>query len=94
MSDPRALSLVLFHALSARIRRYDELTPSQARSLVVDALELLPDYTVEKTTLPHLVRVSAADGSAFDLNIQDFADSLLLLHREYQRLMEKQESEA
>ncbi|HMU82115.1 MAG TPA: hypothetical protein PKE49_07550 [Leptospiraceae bacterium] len=94
MSDPRSLSLVLFHALSGKLRRYDELTPSQARALLLESLELLPDFDVHKTTVPHVVRVTTREGKSFDFNIQDFADSLVMLHRDYNRLVERMEDQA
>lgn len=88
MSDPRSLSLALYHALSSKIRQFDELTPRAARSLVVEALSLLPDFIVNETEVPHILRMRTRDGSEFDFNIQDAADALLHLHEDFRKLVE------
>lgn len=86
-SDPRSLSLALFHALSSSIRRQDELTARTARALVVEAVSLLPDFTVTQTEKPHVIRIRTQEGIEFDYNIQDAADALVHLHEDYRKTL-------
>lgn len=87
-SDPRSLSLALYHALSSKVRQFEELTPRQARALIVDGLSLLPDFIVSETEVPHVLRMRTKDGHEFDFNIQDAADALLHLHEDFRKLVE------
>ncbi len=89
MSDPRSLSLALYHALSSKVRQFEELTPRQARALIVESLALLPDFSVKETETPHVLRMSTMDGREFDFNIQDAADALLHLHEDFRKLAEE-----
>ena len=91
MSDSRSLSLALFHALSSKVRQFDELTPRTARTLVVDSLSLLPDFIVKQTEIPHILRMRTKDGAEFDFNVQDAADALLHLHEDFRKLVEEKD---
>jgi len=93
VTDPRSLSLALSHALARKIRLYEELNPEMARTLLLEALNLLPDYTVEETDRPHIVRISTTTGPSFPFNIQDAVDSLIILHKDYQRLASEKSSD-
>ncbi|MCE9599665.1 MAG: hypothetical protein K8S54_17025 [Spirochaetia bacterium] len=93
MTDPRSLSLVLFHAISRKLRLYEELTPRQARAILMEALRLLPDFQINETEQSHILRISSEGVPDFLFNVRDAVDSLLVLHREYRELSDPDHSE-
>lgn len=93
MTDPRSLSLVLFHAISSKLRLYDELTPNQARAILMEALRLLPDYRITETDQSHILKIESEQGPEFLFNVRDAVDSLLVLHREYRELSDPDQAE-
>ena len=93
MTDPRAQVLVLFQKLSKELSTLNEqATLKRAADLIVNALQILPDFSVEKTEKEGeiLIRKLDTNDAPVKLNIQDAADGLITLWREYQDAVDRE----
>lgn len=90
--DPRVVSLILFQKLQKELNDLDdELTEKVALRILSEALDLIPDLVISPGSRPNEITVSHTRNPETKkvLNLQDAADSLLTVWRDYQKVMEQ-----
>ena len=85
MADSRALALILFQKFHKDLPDLkDDPSERVLGEVIVDAINLLPDYVARPGNKKNLIQVrQLGDGSELTLNIQEFIDSLQTLWNEY-----------
>ena len=94
--DPRALALILFHALRKELEGIDEeqLDDRRLSAMIIRAVNLLPELEAIPTDRPADIIVETITGdnrvSRVRMNIRDAMDSLRVVWRDYLRLVRRE----
>jgi hypothetical protein len=91
--EEQAQALVLYHALRRELSRLDEeLSPREARAMLLRALNLLPGLRAVAGERPHQIEVEQENDprQRARVNVQDAVDSLRAIWRDYQLLLERE----
>ncbi len=91
--EEQARALVLYHALRRELSRLDEdLSPREARAMLLRALNLLPGLRAVAGERPHQIEVEQEQDPRVraHVNVQDAVDSLRAVWSDYQLLLERE----